>query len=107
MRIVDADEIVHEANKCILLALSSLTDNRRKAFFVSTCKLIKDTVEDAPTVDAVSVRHGKWVAEKYNDNLYVPCCSECNVSVTLTPCKLKFCPNCGAKMDRGDDNATG
>ena len=52
-------------------------------------------VENAPTVDAVEVVHGRW--EKYQ----VPpimLCSECDWGTGLQS-DFNYCPNCGAKMD--------
>lgn len=57
----------------------------------------------APTVDAVPVRHGKWIHEvRYTiDSLHSYQqyrCSECDMTyITNT----KYCPNCGARMDEG------
>lgn len=53
-----------------------------------------------PTVDAVPVRHGKWIHEvRYTiDSLHSYQqyrCSECHMAyITNT----KYCPNCGARM---------
>ena len=68
-------------------------------------------IDEAPTVDAVEVVHGRWIPLEYDGyadgnpvwDLWE--CSECQGEHsgdedTLTP----YCPNCGAKMD-GDGNA--
>ena len=76
----------------------------------SMCKFSDATGEDmthaifyahiAPTVDAVPVRHGKWIHEvRYTiDSLHSYQqyrCSECGMTyITNT----KYCPNCGARM---------
>lgn len=58
------------------------------------------TVEKQPTIDAVPVRHGKWIHEmRYTiDSLHSYQqyrCSECDMTyITNT----KYCPNCGARM---------
>lgn len=61
------------------------------------CSLIKD----CPTVDAKTVRRGKWIKSE------IPCeefvCSECGgacwyYDVNKNVSKSKYCPNCGAKM---------
>lgn len=74
---------------------------------------IKRIINIAPAVDAVPVRHGKWI---YNPNAndwgiggYV--CSECSakngnlpsgkVASPMVFVGSKFCPNCGARMDEG------
>ena len=79
-----------------------------------------------PTADVEEVRHGKWT-ENEDGILY---CSECKEEAlyksifeeqfdydweeNLVPCgyeehkeyiKTNYCPNCGAKMDGGDNNA--
>ena len=63
-------------------------------------------VRDMPAVDAVPVRHAKWVYEGkmyYSDynthNTWS--CSGCGCS-EFTP--TRFCPNCGARMDEEWDN---
>lgn len=56
-----------------------------------------------PAVDAVPVRHGKWIrkvdtrfGEMLNDILI---CSECRVAFsTVTMARRSYCPNCGARM---------
>ena len=50
----------------------------------------------APTVDAVPVRHGKWIT-KSTGGEYFDCCSECGHIELDAP--SKYCPNCGARMD--------
>lgn len=76
-------------------------------------KLFCGLIDDAPAIDAVPVRHGKWI---YNPNAndwgiggYV--CSECSakngnlpsgkVASPMVFVGSKFCPNCGARMDEG------
>ena len=64
---------------------------------------ILDTIDDAPTVDAAPVVHGRWLtSEEYanqGNNGWVYC-SECE-----QPMRdfygWGYCPNCGAKMDGG------
>lgn len=63
--------------------------------------------------DVAPVRHGHWIGEGdgYADGeivLDVWNCSECDYCIddgTDDPDMLpKYCPNCGAKMDKGDDD---
>ena len=67
------------------------------------CGLIKSV----PTVDATPVVYGQWIVNKYGQIV----CSQCNSLAleTITGClanrhlepyKSKFCPECGAKMER-------
>lgn len=59
-------------------------------------------LETAPTVDAVEVKHGRWV-EKSNpwgqDGSHSYDCSVCGQRTCVVGEKLHYCPNCGAKMD--------
>lgn len=58
---------------------------------------------EVPTVDAVPVRHGKWIDEgQYADFFphHAWRCSECGKYVIEIDVPwYKFCPECGARMD--------
>lgn len=53
----------------------------------------------APAAVAASVVHGHWIRKKspWIENCFI--CSICREQVETTKRKLKFCPECGAKMD--------
>ena len=56
-------------------------------------------MEDAPTVDAVEVMHGRWEQARYTEApLYI--CSKCGKPEYK---QHNYCPNCGAKMDGTTD----
>ena len=66
--------------------------------------------ENAPTVYAVPVVHGRWITEKCNhvrwrlknpEKWVIHKCSVCGYSNGRK--SSNYCPNCGAKMD-GDGN---
>ena len=64
-------------------------------------------MEDAPSVDAVEVVHGRW----HDVYLMTPwiatgICSHCNLKSYINPDFpfAKYCPNCGAKMDGGNED---
>lgn len=59
-------------------------------------------VEDAPAADVTPVRHGRWII--HTDELGLT--SECSVCHIETMCDGNYCPNCGAKMDGGNDAPT-
>ena len=59
-------------------------------------------IEDAPTIDPESLRaHGRWVYNGIPDSI-LSACSECGIVYGLS--SFKYCPNCGAKMDKESDN---
>lgn len=78
-------------------------------FMTEYRKSILRIIDEAPTVDAVPVVHGRWEKEDQSgisiDGYMV--CSACNVMIPKPDynryClhRLNFCPNCGADM-RGD-----
>lgn len=84
MRLIDADEIL---KKC----------NGGNCWYIP-----RDAIEDAPTIDAETVKHGEWKYYHYKDinNVYVGVC-ECSVCKHRGYSGYKYCPNCGAKMDNG------
>ena len=56
-------------------------------------------MEDAHTVDAVPVMHGRWVNNGIPDSM-LSGCSVCGCPYGSSG--FRYCPHCGAKMD-GDE----
>lgn len=67
-------------------------------------------MEDAPTVEAVEVVHGRWIHCQGKSNLWY--CSECGEKILYNPTRRtyniekrpvhevnKYCRGCGAKME--------
>ena len=64
-------------------------------------KTIKHMIDMARTVDAVPVRHGKWIIYPiYPDGGEDVKCSEC-CQRGCAP-YWDYCPNCGARMDEDE-----
>ena len=61
-------------------------------------KAIATVFEQAPTVEAEPVRHGKWIDTR--EDLYPRCsvCGEMSIDATYAN-KGMYCSSCGAKMD--------
>lgn len=67
-----------------------------------------EIIETGPSVDVAPVVHGKWKPVRYTT--YCSCgksyetyhylCTACNHVAYAQPYGLKYCPNCGAKMDK-------
>ena len=54
--------------------------------------------------DVAPVRHGRWVEkEKYTFGIMYDC-SLCENRILDNGHPWNYCPNCGAKMDGGDNN---
>lgn len=67
---------------------------------------IKAMLESLTAVDAVPVVHGRWVPDTWRGNDIMSggsmaTCSECGKG-WLDTRRMRFCPNCGAKMDGGE-----
>ena len=71
-------------------------------------------IEEAPAVDAVPVRHGRWETNNDPEEIVKDfSCSVCEEllcdfdTFALMPGEncFYYCPNCGAKMDGGNDEA--
>ena len=75
-------------------------DYERMAYVISNKKCF-------PTIDAVPVVHGRWIASEFPQEKY--CCSACGGACWYYDyegevAKSRYCPNCGAKMDGGTEN---
>ena len=57
-------------------------------------------IADIPTADAVEVVHSWW--EKSAEGYKV--CHHCKADVAIFSGHKNYCPNCGAKMDGGNDD---
>lgn len=64
--------------------------------------VLASDIKNAPTVDAVEVRHGYWIPAMHIGD----CCYRCSECQFLRDAYLldigNYCPNCGARME-GDD----
>lgn len=98
MRLIDADELfkalgfAEPCSECDHVIGRFCADQ----IWADVC----DAIIDAPTIDAVPVRRGKW--ERYSARIagWVKC-SECgNMEPPL--CATRFCGHCGAKMEEAE-----
>lgn len=69
-------------------------------------------IEIIPAADVAEVKHGKWEGKQLdNFKKYQVACSNCgwigieNYDSYNDPSDFNYCPNCGAKMDGGEDDA--
>ena len=66
-----------------------------------------DALQTIPAADVAPVKHGRWIS--LDDYFEDAQCSECGDALVIGDCSFndfcecyKFCPNCGAKMDGGE-----
>ena len=71
----------------------------------------EEEFNSSPTADVVEVRHGRWIPSDMGggepDEAYI--CSECGEPWVLndgTPEEnnMRYCPACGARMDKEDEH---
>lgn len=99
MRLIDSDAVYKILESCEIRKATignPLTDWE----YGYTCGIerAESEIECAPTIDAVPVRHGKWIDR--NGAIVAPFweryeCSECGARSDNS----NYCPNCGARMD--------
>jgi len=75
---------------------------------------IRQAVLDIPAADVEPVRHGRWEETMEDIGWSEEMCAECSVcgeDYVLSEWSMKdfvsvmhYCPNCGAKMDKGVDD---
>lgn len=113
MRLIDADQMLRDESEAYMRAQVKVSEFIYVTYAVNACvheKLIQ-LVADAPTVDPV--RHGHW--KRFTCSRLYGCdadgepvyrdgsiyyCSRCDRRSII---KEKFCAECGAKMDGGDE----
>lgn len=114
MRLIDADELFEHISH-LSVTVTGLRSG--KGILSEYAKHYREsvlwTVDEAPTVDAVPVVHGRWIDSVFcnvkQGKYPVVTCSECEIAF----CDLisnhhyiyRYCPYCGAKMDGGNDDA--
>jgi rubrerythrin len=64
-----------------------------------SCNTTEATINNAPTIDAVSVVRGEWIAfdEGNPERPYNWICSKCDNGCVDN--RTDYCPDCGAKME--------
>ncbi len=73
-------------------------------------------IDKIPAADVAEVRRGKWIKTQEPMGWRDVDCAECSVcheswiidkdsSIDDYECMWHYCPNCGAKMDGGNNNA--
>ena len=69
-----------------------------------------DYIDSEPAADVAPVRHGRWVDNHCTACVMMPMGDEmweiCDFEPPHFEKFMDYCPNCGAKMDGGDNNAT-
>ena len=95
-RLIDANSLLATMKEMYCDGCKNYEGVRCRACDFDSCM---GDIDDAPTVDAVEVVHGRWIQSEPGYRL----CSHCMADVAIYSGHRNYCPNCGAKMD-GDGN---
>ena len=87
------------ANEKRLIDANALKEKAIPDYESGEMLLYGSMVDEAPTVDAVEVVHGRW-KEPYRQWVE---CSECGTGYVKYE-TYNYCPNCGADMRGNDDD---
>lgn len=63
-------------------------------------------ISDLPAADVAEVVHGRWIKDNFlsDDVNNAEKCSQCGELIGWFGNLPNYCPNCGAKMDGGNDD---
>ena len=63
---------------------------------------LRSMIDELPAVDAAPVKHGRW---EHSPTGYPFCsnCKWCPEEDDMTHGRYKYCPNCSALMENGDE----
>lgn len=88
--------------RLLTIAAAGDGDKKRRTWAKAICVL-----HDAPAADAAPIKHGVWEKTGYAYLLRCSACHDCYIDEDwLDGKKWNFCPECGAKMNGGDDDET-
>lgn len=62
---------------------------------------LAEYLDDIPAADVAPVKHGHWNVGYFHDRV-CSCCTHPDNDLNVFP--HKYCPNCGAKMDGGENS---
>ena len=96
MRLIDADAL-----KAVFEEKSS-----EAVCGVELCKAIISRIDEAQTVDAEHVRHGKWIDMDEQSYTWKVRCSVCGHERSMMSTHGEYpnyCENCGARMDEVEE----
>ena len=79
--------------------------------YISTIQAMIDVVGSVEAADVQPVKHGKWESSQRTIETGTVYCSNCAIEYyisdlqTVGDCNgiVHYCPNCGARMDLGDE----
>ena len=108
MRLIDADRLETIMSETVMVIIRNPIMDNQEAYVRAAFDAFGKMIHNAPVINAVPVVHGKWTMGRYNGLSY------CSICGTVTPVMdaygedcicPNYCPNCGASMRGGKDDA--
>ena len=98
-RLIDADALLRNngLDNAVKYGNNDV-EQRDKSYSTMMLYEIAYMIEDAPTIEAEPVRHGRWENSPTGSTDY-KYCSECGGCFYVPSLKAFYCPWCGARMD--------
>lgn len=95
MRLIDADALLHHLSR---LKAEFGTPTYRRALNDALNDFFPQIIKNAPSIDPH--KHGQWREVGITMEYHHYTCSACKHNVKSPG---RFCPNCGARMDGGEE----
>lgn len=106
MRLIDADALKKTMKAALLQIIFSDADDEEIQEVQIGEKVVRDLVDEQPTIDAAPVVHARWERcfEDWRQQIEGDECSACGFKHYGTSIDhYHYCPACGAKMDEKED----
>lgn len=104
-RLIDADALrkrLFNYYDCVNEFTSKSTYTGETLMDYEVADMIEACIDNADTVDAVPVVHGRMFLGRHPTNVVLT--HQCSKCVAYMLPQDNYCPNCGAKMDGGSDH---
>lgn len=94
------DEYIKRKAALALVKPDAPEDEKAAVTIATAKKLVRSIIQRTPAADVAPVVHGQWIAS--HDEFCA--CSICKYPFYVGWNQANYCPNCGAKMDGGNNN---
>lgn len=98
------DEYIKREAALALVRPDAPEDEKAAVTIATAKKLVRDIVRRTPAADVVPVVHSYWEHKITSYGEIVSSCHNCKYPVSQFWELANYCPNCGAKMDGGNEN---
>lgn len=97
-----------ELERALALIRPDAPEDEKAAITIATAKkLVRNLLDRAPAADVAPVAHGRFVHDgpRFVGGVDWWHCSNCGGLASGVETRFDYCPWCGAKMDRGKNDA--